>query len=108
LSRIKGIVTIIPPLVFVIGSFILALTPVNGPPRIISPYSLSIVPVLFISSSIVVPMGTSLYTLDIGSSLKLPTIVIFFDITGFLNSIASVILVSVSTLITTASAADGN
>ena len=97
----------IPPVVFVIGASNVVAFPVNGPPMIISPYSPSIPPALSIRSATLVPTGTSLNTCGSFPPFNLPMTVRFLLKHGFLSSIASVTLASVSTLITIDFATEG-
>ena len=56
----KGMVTITPPVVLVVGASMLQALPVKGPPMMISPYSPSMPPAISMRSSTLMPTGISM------------------------------------------------
>ena len=68
----KGMVTITPPVVLVVGASMVQALPVKGPPMMISPYSPSMPPAISMRSSTLMPTGTSMNTLASGPSFTRP------------------------------------
>ena len=105
----NSMVAMMPPVVFVIGASSVVGFPVKGPPMMISPIGPSIRPPdASIRSATLVPIGTSLKILPSWASLTLPITVRSLLMHGLLSSMASVIRMRVSVLITTALATEGN